>query len=286
MIPYRDSKLTRLLQESLGGNSVTIMLAVISPADYCYEETLSTLKYVNRAKSIENSLFQRRSVQNEEIELLKRQLVELEAQSIGQTLPSPSQDQMLEELRRKVSQLELEDVTTSWEDKKRKFKKLEEERDRNMIVISLQIIQQANKFQSKPWHRSKLMIVGEGRAGKTALANSIMGNDFQHTESTIGINTMTCSIQEAVVVSDSLTNSPGTTPWIRSTVDHTHRYYEEEVAKLLSETKKRKGKSQSSAVKDINAELFAVNDDTDAYVKNGYLTEIKAIQRGSKSECK
>jgi len=53
-IPYRDSKLTRLLQDSLGGNTKTLMVAAISPADYNYEETLSTLRYANRAKNIKN----------------------------------------------------------------------------------------------------------------------------------------------------------------------------------------------------------------------------------------
>jgi hypothetical protein len=53
-IPYRDSKLTRLLQDSLGGNTKTVMIAAISPADYNYEETLSTLRYANRAKNIKN----------------------------------------------------------------------------------------------------------------------------------------------------------------------------------------------------------------------------------------
>jgi hypothetical protein len=53
-IPYRDSKLTRLLQDSLGGNTKTLMLAAISPADYNYEETLSTLRYAARAKAIKN----------------------------------------------------------------------------------------------------------------------------------------------------------------------------------------------------------------------------------------
>ena len=53
-IPYRDSKLTRLLQDSLGGNSKTMMIATISPASYNYEETMSTLRYANRAKSIKN----------------------------------------------------------------------------------------------------------------------------------------------------------------------------------------------------------------------------------------
>ncbi|CAO1400372.1 unnamed protein product [Diamesa serratosioi] len=53
-IPYRDSKLTRLLQDSLGGNTKTLMIACISPADYNYEETLSTLRYASRAKNIKN----------------------------------------------------------------------------------------------------------------------------------------------------------------------------------------------------------------------------------------
>jgi kinesin family protein 3/17 len=53
-IPYRDSKLTRLLQDSLGGNSNTLMLATISPASYNFDETLSTLRYANRAKNIKN----------------------------------------------------------------------------------------------------------------------------------------------------------------------------------------------------------------------------------------
>ncbi|XP_057702360.1 kinesin-like protein KIF17 [Corythoichthys intestinalis] len=53
-IPYRDSKLTRLLQDSLGGNTRTLMVACLSPADSNYEETLSTLRYANRAKSIQN----------------------------------------------------------------------------------------------------------------------------------------------------------------------------------------------------------------------------------------
>lgn len=53
-IPYRDSKLTRLLQDSLGGNSKTLMVACISPGENNYEETLSTLRYAKRAKDIKN----------------------------------------------------------------------------------------------------------------------------------------------------------------------------------------------------------------------------------------
>jgi kinesin family protein 3/17 len=54
-IPYRDSKLTKLLMDSLGGNSKTVMIANIGPADYNIEETLTTLRYADRAKNIKNA---------------------------------------------------------------------------------------------------------------------------------------------------------------------------------------------------------------------------------------
>eukprot|EP00062_Callorhinchus_milii_P023437 gi/632982277/ref/XP_007908049.1/ PREDICTED: kinesin-like protein KIF18B isoform X1 [Callorhinchus milii] len=55
-IPYRDSKLTRLLKDSLGGNCQTVMIAAISPSAMSYEDTYNTLKYANRAKDIKSSL--------------------------------------------------------------------------------------------------------------------------------------------------------------------------------------------------------------------------------------
>lgn len=54
MVPYRDSVLTKLLQNALGGNSKTIMIAALSPADINYDETLGTLRYADRAKKIKN----------------------------------------------------------------------------------------------------------------------------------------------------------------------------------------------------------------------------------------
>jgi Kinesin motor domain len=70
-IPYRDSTLTRLLQESLGGNAQTLMLAAISPADYNFDETVSTLRYAHRAKSIENSVTRNEDVNDKMIRELK-----------------------------------------------------------------------------------------------------------------------------------------------------------------------------------------------------------------------
>ncbi|KAL7471362.1 hypothetical protein ACHAXS_011641 [Conticribra weissflogii] len=53
-VPYRDSKLTRILQDSLGGNTKTVMCANAGPADYNYDDSLSTLRYASRAKNIKN----------------------------------------------------------------------------------------------------------------------------------------------------------------------------------------------------------------------------------------
>ena len=73
--------MSRLLQESLGGNSLTVMLAAISPADYNCDETISTLKYASRAKTIANSISRNEDSTDrlirglkDEIEQLKQQL--------------------------------------------------------------------------------------------------------------------------------------------------------------------------------------------------------------------
>lgn len=55
-IPFRDSKLTRLLKDSLGGNTKTIMIACIAPTYFTIEETINTLKYANRARRIKKKL--------------------------------------------------------------------------------------------------------------------------------------------------------------------------------------------------------------------------------------
>ena len=55
-VPYRDSKLTRLLKDSLGGNIMTVMIACVSPAAISYDETVNTLKYAMRARKIEKKI--------------------------------------------------------------------------------------------------------------------------------------------------------------------------------------------------------------------------------------
>jgi hypothetical protein len=71
VVPYRDSALTRILQNALGGNSKTIMICAISPASMNYEESLSTLRYADRAKKIVNKAVINESAQEKMIRELK-----------------------------------------------------------------------------------------------------------------------------------------------------------------------------------------------------------------------
>ena len=68
-VPYRDSKLTRLLKDSLGGNTKTCMIACISPSYYCYEESINTLKYAERAKNIKKKT--KRNIRDVEVHMSK-----------------------------------------------------------------------------------------------------------------------------------------------------------------------------------------------------------------------
>ncbi|XP_030556916.1 kinesin-like protein KIF21A isoform X1 [Drosophila novamexicana] len=77
-VPYRDSKLTRLLQDSLGGNSQTLMIACISPSDRDFMETLNTLKYANRARNIKNKVQINQDQSSRTISLLRREVAALQ----------------------------------------------------------------------------------------------------------------------------------------------------------------------------------------------------------------
>ncbi|XP_013925616.1 PREDICTED: chromosome-associated kinesin KIF4-like, partial [Thamnophis sirtalis] len=100
-VPYRDSKLTRLLQDSLGGNSHTLMIACVSPADSNLEETLNTLRYADRARKIKNKPIVNIDPQAAEINRLRLQVQELQVlllQAHGGTLPVSLRGEPVENL--------------------------------------------------------------------------------------------------------------------------------------------------------------------------------------------
>ncbi|XP_066152733.1 kinesin-like protein KIF21A [Euwallacea fornicatus] len=81
-VPYRDSKLTRLLQDSLGGNSQTVMIACVSPSDRDFMETLNTLKYANRARNIKNKIFINQDKSSKTISQLRQQIAQLQLELV------------------------------------------------------------------------------------------------------------------------------------------------------------------------------------------------------------
>ncbi|XP_059453226.1 kinesin-like protein KIN-4A isoform X2 [Corylus avellana] len=103
-VPYRDSKLTRLLQDSLGGNSRTVMIACISPADINAEETLNTLKYANRARNIQNKPVVNRDPMSNEMLKMRQQLEYLQAELCARTGGSSSDE--VQVLKERIAWLE------------------------------------------------------------------------------------------------------------------------------------------------------------------------------------
>lgn len=130
-VPYRDSQLTRLLQESLGGNAATVMIAAISPADYNFDETLGTLKYANRAKSIENVVTRNEDVNEKMIRDLKETIERLKAE-LEQGSGSGAQADPAIALRLKEME---EEQINAWDEREKLSQALEAERQSNMNSV-------------------------------------------------------------------------------------------------------------------------------------------------------
>ncbi|XP_033860064.3 kinesin-like protein KIF13B isoform X1 [Acipenser ruthenus] len=135
-VPYRDSVLTWLLKDSLGGNSRTAMVATVSPAADNYDETLSTLRYADRAKSIVNHAVVNEDPNaritrqlREEVEKLREQLTEAES------MKAPELKDRLEE-----SEKLIQEMMVTWEEKLRKTESIAQERQKQLesLGISLQ----------------------------------------------------------------------------------------------------------------------------------------------------
>ena len=104
VVPYRDSVLTRILQNALGGNSKTLMICAISPAMDNYDETLSTLRYADQAKKIKCNAIVNESETDKIIRLLKEENDKLKVQLCGLgTSGAPSQGLLSKELEEQLT---------------------------------------------------------------------------------------------------------------------------------------------------------------------------------------
>ncbi|KAG7092844.1 hypothetical protein E1B28_009158 [Marasmius oreades] len=134
-VPYRDSKLTRLLQDSLGGNAHTLMIACVSPAEWNAAETVNTLKYANRARNIKN-----RAVVNEREEgwddvewlqgtilRLRKELKALKSGGSVSTLADIQKEEVVLEGAGKKVLAQMTELQNNYEDLREKFVERTEE---------------------------------------------------------------------------------------------------------------------------------------------------------------
>ncbi|EEP76529.1 hypothetical protein UREG_01378 [Uncinocarpus reesii 1704] len=170
MVPYRDSVLTWLLKDSLGGNSMTAMIAAISPADINYEETLSTLRYADSAKRIKNHAVVNEDPNARMIRELKEELAQLRSKLGGgvaaggsgtgiaqETYPAgtPLEQQMVtieqpDGTVKKVSKADIveqlnqseklyKDLNQTWEEKLAKTEEIHKEREAALEELGISI---------------------------------------------------------------------------------------------------------------------------------------------------
>uniref|UniRef100_A0A3B4ZXV2 Kinesin-like protein KIF13B n=1 Tax=Stegastes partitus TaxID=144197 RepID=A0A3B4ZXV2_9TELE len=135
-VPYRDSVLTWLLKDCLGGNSRTAMVATVSPAADNYEETLSTLRYADRAKNIVNHAVVNEDPNARIIRELREEVEKLRVQlTQAESLKAPELKERLEE-----SEKLIQEMTITWEEKLRKTEEIAQERQKQLesLGISLQ----------------------------------------------------------------------------------------------------------------------------------------------------
>ncbi|OTF71336.1 kinesin-like protein KIF13A-like protein, partial [Euroglyphus maynei] len=132
-VPYRDSVLTWLLKDNLGGNSKTIMISTISPSADSYEETLSTLRYADRAKRIVNHAIINEDPNNRIIRELRQEVEQLREQLMHATVHTDLQERLAE------SEKLIWEMEQTWEEKLRKTEKIHQERQQALEKMGISV---------------------------------------------------------------------------------------------------------------------------------------------------
>ncbi|KAG5034478.1 Kinesin-like protein KIN-4C [Glycine soja] len=152
-VPYRDSKLTRLLQDSLGGNSKTVMIACVSPADTNAEETLNTLKYANRARNIQNKAVINRDPVAAQVQTMKNQIEQLQAELLFYKGDTSGPIEELQILKHKISLLEASNSELQHELKRRQVtseslaqRALDAQVEKDQLILKIESIRNGKSW--------------------------------------------------------------------------------------------------------------------------------------------
>ncbi|KAF9182189.1 kinesin-like protein Klp8 [Haplosporangium sp. Z 767] len=159
-IPYRDSVLTWLLKDCLGGNSKTTIIAALSPADVNYDETLSTLRYADQAKRIKNKAVVNEDPNAKLVRELKEELLELRSKlnvydptHAGADFKAPNtvvtivdlngnartltKEQLQDEVQ--ASEKIMAELNETWEEKLRKTQEIQQEREKTLEELGISV---------------------------------------------------------------------------------------------------------------------------------------------------
>ncbi|XP_038055718.1 kinesin-like protein FLA10 [Patiria miniata] len=130
-VPYRDSKITRLLQDAIGGNSFTVMFALASPADSSYDETLTTFQYAQFCKNISNAV--KKNIDDSErlMNELREEISRLREKLTGSSLTEASSKDDVLRMQELIKDLQIAKSQT-WDGKERMSAQYEEDRKLNL----------------------------------------------------------------------------------------------------------------------------------------------------------
>ncbi|KAI5643753.1 kinesin motor domain-containing protein [Phthorimaea operculella] len=159
-IPYRDSKLTRLLKDSLGGNCKTVMIANVSPSSASYEDTYNTLKYAARANKIQLSI--KKNIVDGDMRLssyvkineeLKKKVKELEAKILQKDTDNKQSvsSKIVEELKKKVKDLETKLTASTIKTEKESSKTEELKKKIQELQAKLSLSSLRDTAREKEW---------------------------------------------------------------------------------------------------------------------------------------
>ncbi|CAN8000086.1 unnamed protein product [Ixodes hexagonus] len=149
-VPYRDSVLTWLLRDNLGGNSRTVMVAAISPAADNYEETLSTLRYADRAKRIINHAVVNEDPNARIIRELREEVEMLRGQLKYATTPEGLSERLRE------SETLMVEISQTWEEKLRKTEKIHQERQQALEKMGISVQASGIKVENDKYYMVNL----------------------------------------------------------------------------------------------------------------------------------
>ncbi|KAG8034817.1 hypothetical protein G9C98_007893 [Cotesia typhae] len=161
-VPYRDSVLTWLLKDNLGGNSKTVMVATISPAADNYEETLSTLRYADRAKRIVNHAVVNEDPNARIIRELRQEVEALKEMLLHATGQGLAVGQRRTDITEKISESErlMKEMSVTWEEKLVKTERLQHERQHALEKMGISVQASGIQVEKNKFYLERTLVGG------------------------------------------------------------------------------------------------------------------------------